>query len=273
MPIPMLFSTDRFLVQLLTGVEADAEARVGGVIVDWEVQGKGRRQASARARIGVSTTFLPDSAEDLAEVAALSAVPVHCRLNAWGSESPAELESAIAGGADEILLPMVRRREDVVAAIDAARGRVGVGILVETQDAVTCVEELARLPISRVYIGLMDLALDRGARSIFAAMVDGTVERVRDAFTVPVGVGGLTVPNGGDPIPAPLLASELVRIDADFSFLRRSFLRDAAADPAKGVREIKAMVAVLKIRSEGETRRDRSLFLEQVAALEAGLRA
>ncbi|MEK6304682.1 MAG: hypothetical protein AABO41_28705, partial [Acidobacteriota bacterium] len=36
--------------------------------------------------------------------------------------------------------------------------------LIETQDAVRNAAELARLPLSRVYVGLQDLAIDRFLR-------------------------------------------------------------------------------------------------------------
>jgi hypothetical protein len=270
MPTPLLFSTDRELVRVLAGAGSDPEARVGGVLADWERQDKARRQSGAAARIGVETSILPDTEEDLRAVAGISDVPVYCRINGWHAGSQAELERAIDAGASEIFLPMVRRSEEVVAALDAARGRIGVGILVETADAVDIAGELAELPISRVYIGLMDLALDRNAPSIFTAIADGTVETVRNRFDVPVGVAGLTVPSGGHPIPASLLIAELVRIGADFSFLRRSFIRDSAGDPAKGVRAIREVVRTLKMRSEAEIARDWEALLARIRELEAG---
>lgn len=104
---------------------------------------------------------------------------VICRINAYSERTPNELEQAIGAGADEILLPMVRTVGEVEKVRTLAKGRCGVGILVETTNALRNVEELARLPLTRVYVGLNDLAIERGSPNLFAALVDGTVEDVR----------------------------------------------------------------------------------------------
>ena len=96
--------------------------------------------------------------------------------------------------------------------IEAVGGRCGVGVLVETVAAVEAVEELALLPLSRVYVGLNDLSIDRGTASLFDAIADGTVERVVSAFDVPFGFGGLTEPELGDPVPCRLLIAEMARL-------------------------------------------------------------
>jgi hypothetical protein len=75
-------------------------------------------------------------------------------------------------------------------------------------------------------VGLNDLMIDRGRTSLFEPLVDGTVEAIRQHFEMPFGVGGLTLPDRGSPIPCRLLMAEMARLDSDFSFLRRSFLRD-----------------------------------------------
>lgn len=247
---PYLFSSDRRLVSML------GHGLVGAVVVDWERRGKESRQNRAADRIGVDTQINDDGPGDLSEVVAIASVPVLCRLNAWSVRSVAEIDLAVACGASEVIIPMIRRVEEVEAALEAAAGRVGVAIMVETDDAVTNAHEVAALPISRAYVGLMDLALDRGSASIFDAIADGTVSRVRAAFDVPFGVAGLTVPGGGSPIPARLLAAELVRLRCAFSFLRRSFIRDSAHSPADGARSIRRMIEELESREVEVVERD-----------------
>ena len=195
-----------------------------GVIVDWERRGKRERQS------GADTQVSTDTAADLAAVRAATSGTVVCRVNGWGAGSEAELEQALALGADEVLLPMVRRPEEVDAALALVAGRCRVGILVETSEAVRRVDELVRRPLERVYVGLNDLMIDRGGRTLFAALIDGTVDRVRAAMPpgVPFGVAGLTLPEAGRPVPCRLLAAELARLDASFTFLRRSFHADIA---------------------------------------------
>ncbi|GMQ86402.1 MAG: hypothetical protein BMS9Abin07_1979 [Acidimicrobiia bacterium] len=246
---PYLFSSDSSLVAALGGSGPD---RVGGVVVDWERHGKLERQAGARERIGVDTQINEEGPEELMEVSSIAKVPVLCRLNHWTSKSPEELETAIACGASEVLLPIVRTTEEVEAALDAARGRVGVGIMVETIEATRIADLLGEMPITRAFLGLMDLALERRSVSIFDAIADGTVERVRSSFEVPFGFAGLTVPGGGRPIPVHLLAGEMVRLGCEFSFLRRSFIGDSGDAPVPGLRSIMTMVEHLESRSLGE---------------------
>ncbi|MGI9022438.1 MAG: aldolase/citrate lyase family protein [Acidimicrobiales bacterium] len=202
------------------------EAGVTGVVIDWERRGKRRRQAGADTQIGV------DAPDDLARVRSATPGRILCRVNGWGPRTPAEIETAVHLGADEVLLPMVRRPEEVDAAIAAVAGRCRLGILVETDDAVRRVEGLVRRPLSRVYVGLNDLMIDRQGSSLFAPLVDGTVDHVARAVAaarIPFGVAGLTVPEGGRPVPCRLLIAALARLDASFTFLRRSFHADVAS--------------------------------------------
>ena len=104
-----------------------------------------------------------------------------CRINGFGPWTGGEVDEAIARGADEILLPMVRTPEEVDRTLDLVAGRCGLGILVETQDAVDRVGALARRPLSRIYVGLNDLRIDRRSDQLFRPLVDGTVDAVRAA--------------------------------------------------------------------------------------------
>ena len=234
-------------------------AGAAGVVVDWENRGKARRQAGADTEVNAHT---PD---DLARVRAATPGRVLCRIDGAGPRTAAQVELAVALGADEVLLPMVRRPEEVDLALDAVAGRVGLGILVETQDAVECVEELARRPLSRVYLGLNDLMIDRGRTTLFEPLVDGTVDAVRRAVRAPFGVAGLTRVGGGTPVPSRLLAAELARLDAGFTFLRRSFCRDVPlADAPREVPRMRAEVERLRDRTAEQVVADRVELLAAV---------
>jgi 2-keto-3-deoxy-L-rhamnonate aldolase RhmA len=254
-----LFSTAPALI------EPAVEGGVAAIVVDWERRGKAARQT------GADTCISADDADDLARVRAATSAPVVCRLDRPGPWSPAQARLAAALGADELLVPMVRRPEDVepvLAAVAAVAGGCRVGVLVETQEAVAAAARLAALPIARVYVGLNDLAIERRSASLFDALADGTVERVRAAVgDARFGVGGLTVPGGGRPIPVELLIGELCRLRADFTFLRRSFWRDAAdGDVAAAVRSIHAAVAAARERDPARIATDRQALLAALAA-------
>jgi len=247
-----VFTVDPFFAATAVGAGA------AGVIVDWERRGKRERQARADTQVN------DDTATDLARVRAATSGTVLCRVNGWGAGSEAEIAQAVGLGADEVLLPMVRRPEEVdaaLAALAALGGRCRLGILVETTEAVRRVDELVRRPVSRVYVGLNDLMIDRGGRTLFAALVDGTVDRVRAAVPpgVPFGVAGLTLPEAGRPVPCRLLAAELARLDASFTFLRRSFHADVAGrDLAVELPRVTGAVAEARVRPPRQQEADRA---------------
>lgn len=236
-------------------------AGVDGVIVDWENIGKERRQ------LGADTQINYDTVEDLRRVRACTDALVLCRINAYGTDTATEVRKALDAGADELLLPMVTSLAEVEAVLDLAARRCGVGILIETVQALELAEELARLPLSRVYVGLNDLAIQRGTRNIFAAVADGTVERVRRACTVPFGLAGLTLPECGFPIPCRLLIGEMARLRCDFSFLRRSFLAHIQGrELATEVPRIKAALDEAAQRTPARRAQDREELLAAIAA-------
>lgn len=249
MPLPFqlfLFGTDPELVRRAVA------AGVDGIVVDWERQGKRERQARADTQIN------RDTPQDLERVRASTRARVLCRINPFGAATPEEVERAILGGADEILLPMVRTVEEVQAALELLSGRAGLGILLETVDALDAAEALGRLPLTRAYVGLNDLAIERRSANIFVPLIDGALERLRRAVRLPFGFGGLTVPELGQPIPCRLLMGEMARLDCHFSFLRRSFHRDTAGRVlAVEVARIREALERAWSRSPEEVRRDR----------------
>lgn len=251
----MLFSTEPEWIQ------RNVAAGVAAIIVDWERSGKVERQAGADTQIGT------DTVEDLVRVRGSTDARVICRINSFGAETASEVEHAVGAGADEILLPMVTRAEDVERTIELARGRCGVGALIETEEAITHAESIGRLPITRAYVGLNDLAIARGTPSIFNALVDGTVSNLRAHFTTPFGFGGLTIPEGGDPVPCRLLMSIMAGNNASFSFLRRSYHRDIKGrDPMTEIPRIIAAVESAARRTERQIARDMQELAGLVAA-------
>ena len=255
----LLFSTDRDYVR-----EAVA-AGVDGIVIDWEAAGKRRRQA------GADTEINRDTVEDLRRVRSSVDARVLCRINPPGALTEREVEAAIGAGADEVLVPMVRSPTELERVIEAAAGRCGVGTLIETIAAVEGARELAMLPLSRVYVGLNDLAIERRTSRIFDAVADGTVERVSRAVDRPFGFAGLTAPERGAPIPCRLLIGELVRLGSSFSFLRRTYKRDVrrGEQAASIARLIEAIVAA-RGRAPFEVERDRSELEAAIAAWPRG---
>lgn len=238
-------------------------AGAAGVVVDWERRGKAARQA------GADTQVNRDTPADLAAVRAATGGRILCRVNRWAGPTAAEIDLAVALGADEVLLPMVRRAGEVDAALAAVAGRCGLGILVETTDAVRMAGELVSRPLARVYVGLNDLMIDRGSRDLFAPLVDGTVDSVAAAAAhagVPFGVAGMTLPDRGRPVPGRLVVGALARAGARFTFLRRSFWADVTGrDVAVEVPRMLDAAEAARRRSPAQVADDHAELVAAVA--------
>lgn len=255
--------TERFGLFLfyrdLSLVKAAARMGLDGIVVDWEHTGKTKRQRFADTEINCHTI------DDLRRVRAATGLTVICRVHGDGSVSPEEIERAIEGGTDEILIPMVRSVTDVEKALRVAGGRCGVGVLVETVQALKISAELGQLPLTRVYVGLNDLAIERRSPNLFTPLIDGTLDDIRRHYTVPFGFGGLTLPERGVPIPCAHLMGEMARLGCRFSFLRRSFYRDIAGrDPLAEIPRLRAAMQGAFCRTADEIERNKQELINRV---------
>lgn len=235
---------------------------VGGIIIDWEHLHKYERQQDTGFDLGF------DAYEDLVMMRKSVDAKLACRVNHLGPHSKAEIETAIAGGADLIFLPMVKNANEVGEFIDYVGDKAKRGILLETKEAIENCCEIAKLPVDFAYVGLNDLSLSRRTADIFTAVADGTVEFLRGIFKeIPFGFGGVTVTGGGHPIPSTLLLKEMSRLNCDFGFLRRSFKKDIIGKEHKTEVEkiINAYIDYGR-RGSDEMQNDR---LELVRAIEA----
>jgi HpcH/HpaI aldolase/citrate lyase family len=205
-------------------VEEDEPCLQGGasgVVIDLEVRGKELRQR------GFDTQINAHSLADLERVKSRLGCFVLCRVNAFSAQARHEYVAALGAGADEILVPMVRDREEVERIFEIVGDPSRVGLMIETEEAVRSADQLAAMAPSRLYLGLNDLHICRQSSSIFAAIADGTVEGVRRRIgAIPFGFGGLTIPGRGTPLAVELLLNEMARLRCRFTFLRRSFFRD-----------------------------------------------
>lgn len=215
---------DLFLFDHPTFTPQASDIGAAAVILDFESTGKGDRQA------GYDTLISKRTPDDIAAARRSTTVPLICRVDGPDGLSAPLVERLVEEGVSEVLVPMIRSPRDLERALTIAADRLPVGTLVETDAAVDYVEEIASLAPSRIYLGLNDLWIDRRTPNRFHALVDGTAETVAAAAQangVPFGVAGLTAPDEGHPLPCHHLLTHLVRLDAAFTFLRRSFF-DAA---------------------------------------------
>jgi hypothetical protein len=250
-----LFSTDPSTVRTALA------AGVDGIIVDWENQGKKSRQESFDTQINY------DTYDDLCRVREVTPEgQLICRINGFSQEhTHEEVELALKAGADEIFLPMVQHCEDASQTYDMIAGRAEFSILIETVPALSCLEELSQLPLKRAYIGLNDLHIQQNSRNIFVPLMNDTVKNIREQFSIPLGAGGVTYPPNGKPIASKYLINEYARLGINFSFLRRTFLKDHENHSMDYmVHKIKKAYADARMRPDDEVENDARLFREQV---------
>ncbi len=258
-------------------IERALAAGIESIIVDWEWRDKETRQR------GADTEINRDTADDLARLRDLGVPRRFCRINRFGPWTREEVETAVDAGATHLMLPMAERADDVEAFLGWTEAAAGpdepcrAGILVETEGGIETAPELARLPLDRVYVGLNDLRISRGAASLFEAVADGTVAHLRRVFAGHrFGFGGVTVVDGGAPVPCRLLLAEMARIGASFSFLRRSFKRDIAgggdADWRREVARIGALWRDLRERERPACEADRATLVDAIGALGGAVR-
>lgn len=238
-------------------------AGIDGLIVDLEHTGKHRRQE------GADTEINGHRPADLDHGRALGARLRYCRLEGPEHWRDREVEEVLERGATHLLLPMVTHPRQAEKLLGRVAGRAAVGILVETMAAVQRARELAALPLYGAFAGLNDLAIERRSRSLFAALADGTVERVREAFAGrDFGFAGVTAIDCGAPLPARLLIAEMARLGATFAFLRRSFRRDLVGrDMAVEVARLREAWQSFATRGPLEVERDRRELAARLAEL------
>jgi hypothetical protein len=232
------------------------KAGVDKVIIDWENKGKELRQKLFDTQIN------KHSYKDLENVKSEINVPVITRINEFSNLNKDELERTINLGTNEILLPMVKEPKEVETILKQINGRTKLGILIETNSAINNAKELSKFPLSRVYVGLNDLSIERNNSNIFIPLYDGTIDEVRQYFNIPFGFGGLTHPNLGTPIPCLCLMEEMVRLKCDFSFLRRSFMKDSKNNPELTISNIRNTFKSLYNRSSIEILNDKRKFID-----------
>ena len=191
--------------------------QLSGIIIDWEGKNKFERQAKYDTQINDHTL------DDLKVLRAATQIPILVRINGFPEFVEGEVEAAIENGANEILLPMVENSSQVQKALEVINNRCKLGILIETENGINNLDEILKMDISRLYIGLNDLSIDRKSKNIFMPFLDGTLKKLRERIKIPFGYGGLTHAMEGSPISCNLLLTHMISLKTDFTFLRRSF--------------------------------------------------
>jgi hypothetical protein len=239
---------------------AAVAAGMAAVVVDWEWRGKADRQSGHDTQINRGTPA------DLSAIANVAGPRVICRINNTPARRDLECDLAIAHGASEIWLPMVRGVREVEACLRHIDGRARLGIMVETREAMQLGRAWAALPLHRAYIGLQDYRIDTGNAGLFAPIVDGTLDRFREHYDGAFGFAGITTPEGGRPIPQRLLLAGMVRLGCSFGVARRMFRADVPPAGIDGaLARIAHATAQLATRPAGQVDADQAALARAIA--------
>ena len=249
------------------------------VFVDLEVRGKVERQA------GRNTVISGHTLNDVVAVRrVLTTSRLLVRVNPWGPGSEAEVDAVIAAGADIVMLPFFKRTEEVAAFVAAVRGRARTCLLVETPEAVECIDEILEVPgIDYAHIGLNDLRIAYGMHFIFEPLADGTVERLCRKFAargLEYGFGGMARIGKLLP-PAENIVTEHYRLGSSMVILARSFCDVKAMESLEaieaafctGVQEIRDWEALLPGKDAAFFEHNRLSVQEDVARVAHGMEA
>ena len=228
-------------------------AGVDRIFVDMEFIGKDERQKgldTVKSHHTIQDVASIKSAVEMAEVL-VRVNPIHDPLPDYPG-SREEIDATVAAGADIIMLPFFKTKQEVQTFLDLVDGRARTMLLLETPEAVEHIDEILELPgIDEVHIGLNDLSLGYGLPFMFQLLADGTVEhlcfklRQKNIF---YGFGGIASLGNGL-LPSEYIIREHYRLGSRCVILSRSFcdvtkVRHIGIINAmflKGVREIREL--------------------------------
>ena len=135
----------------------------------------------------------------------------------------------IENGADIIMLPYWKTVQEVDKFLAAVNGRCKTTLLLETKEAVECVDEVLKRRFDEIHIGLNDLSLSYGLTFMFELLSNGTVEMLCKKFKIagiPYGFGGIARLGDGL-LPAERIIMEHYRLGSTRVILSRTFCDQA----------------------------------------------
>lgn len=194
---------------------------VDRIWIDLETLGKEERQK------GMNTVKSKHSIDDIRRIAPiLTTSEMLVRVNPWNPDSVREINEVIEAGADIIMLPMWKTKEEVQNFIGTVDGRCKTTVLLETKEAMECLDEVLTInEVDEYHIGLNDLHLSLGYNFMFELLANGTVENICKKIKTtgkPYGFGGIAKLGYGD-LPSENIIMEHFRLGSTRAILSRSF--------------------------------------------------
>ena len=209
---------------------------VDRIWIDLETRGKEERQHN------LNTVKSKHSISDIAQIKPLlNRAEMMVRVNSWYEGSQAEIDAVIKAGADIVMLPYWKTADEVNSFINSVHRRCKTSLLLETKEAVECIDEVLKLDgIDEIHIGLNDLHLSYGMSFMFEPLANGTVEMLCNKFKqagIPYGFGGIARLGDGA-LPAEKVIMEHYRLGSTRAILSRSFCDTSKVDSIEEIDRI-----------------------------------
>ncbi len=196
---------------------------VARVWIDLETIGKKERQRNMDT---VKSTHTVEDVRKISKILTKSELLV--RINPWNENSEKEINDVIEAGAQCIMLPMWKTCDEVDRFFRAVNNRVPTILLLETKEAVECIDEVLEHPmLSEIHIGLNDLHLSYKKTFMFELLADGLVEELCNKMKnkgIKYGFGGVACIGEGL-LPSEKIVMEHYRLGSKMSILSRSFCK------------------------------------------------
>lgn len=194
---------------------------VDWVFVDLEINGKEERQGH------LDTVISRHEITDVSKIkGALTKSELIVRVNPIYEGSRSEINRVIDDGADIVMLPFFKTKEEVDTFVKYVNKGAKTMLLLETPEAVENIDDILKVDgIDYIHIGLNDLHLGYGMKFMFELLADGTVEKLCNKFKsvgVPYGFGGIAQLGKGE-LPAEKIITEHYRLGSSMVILSRSF--------------------------------------------------
>ncbi|MEL7556147.1 MAG: aldolase/citrate lyase family protein [bacterium] len=231
MPLKLMYITNQPQVAKIAeknGVE--------WIWIDLETIGKDERQK------GKNSVKSHHSIEDIKIIKPLLTTSLLLvRVNPWNEKSKLEINAVIDAKADMIMLPMWKTVKEVQDFISTINGRAKTMLLLETKEAVECLDEVLKISgIDEIHIGLNDLHLSYCKTFMFELLADGTIERLCNKIRtvgLPYGFGGIAKIGDGI-LPAEKIILEHYRLGSTRVILSRTFCDYTLIDSFKEIESV-----------------------------------
>lgn len=243
---------------------------VDWIFIDLEINGKEKRQGHLDT---VISHHHMDDVKTIKDVLSTSELLV--RVNPIFEGSKTEIDRVIYDGADIVMLPFFKSKEEVASFVDYVEGRVKTMLLLETPQAAESIDDILSVNgIDYIHIGLNDLHLGYGMKFMFELLADGTVEKLCNKIKDngnSYGFGGIAQLGQGD-LPAEYIVAEHHRLGSSMAILSRSFcnvdkiksLEEAQEVFDRGVSEIREYERKLREKSKDFFEKNRHIAINKI---------